>query len=273
MIVIVENGFAERLCVWSWQAFLWLHGRYLMGDLSTDVHCWTITKEVGIMPVVAVAAGAIFPMAANAEAKSVTLSCNGYTGTTTLTNFQSLVKLSDGVYGFHYSDCAANDGTDLWFTDSDGNLIPHEVDTWNASGDSFVWVRIPKVTPVNENSSEITMHWGATRTAAQTCTPSDTWNGLVGVWHMGEASGSANEPDATGNGLDAKPTAGSSGAVSQMTTTLGMIGRCRINQTSSTKHNGLKVPPYADKLADTNEFSVGGWWYADQRVPMARRCT
>ena len=47
---MVENGLAPRLCVWSWQAFLWLHGRYLMGDMSTDVHCWTITKNVGIMP-------------------------------------------------------------------------------------------------------------------------------------------------------------------------------------------------------------------------------
>ena len=48
--MMLENGVAERLCVWSWQAFLWLHGRYLMGDSSTDVHCWTITKDVGIMP-------------------------------------------------------------------------------------------------------------------------------------------------------------------------------------------------------------------------------
>ena len=48
--MMVENGFAERLCVWSWQTFLWLHGRYLMGDSSTDVHCWTITKNVGIIP-------------------------------------------------------------------------------------------------------------------------------------------------------------------------------------------------------------------------------
>ena len=127
-----------------------------------------------LIAVVAVAASAALPMAANAEAKSVTLSCNGYTGTTALTNFQAHVKLSDGVYGFHYSDCAANDGTDLWFTDSDGSLIPHEVDTWNTSGDSFVWVRIPEVTPINEKIAEITMHWGEARTAAQTCTPSDT---------------------------------------------------------------------------------------------------
>lgn len=48
--MMVENGFVERLCVWSWQAFLWLHGRYLAGDSSTDVHCWTIKKDVGIIP-------------------------------------------------------------------------------------------------------------------------------------------------------------------------------------------------------------------------------
>ena len=48
--MMVENGLAPRLCVWSWPAFLWLHGRYLMGDSTIDVHCWTITKEVGIMP-------------------------------------------------------------------------------------------------------------------------------------------------------------------------------------------------------------------------------
>ncbi len=47
---MVENGLAPRLCVWSWQAFLWLHGRYLMGDSATDVHCWTITGDVGIIP-------------------------------------------------------------------------------------------------------------------------------------------------------------------------------------------------------------------------------
>lgn len=48
--MMLENGVAERLCVWSWQALLWLHGRFLAGDSSTDVHCWTITKNVGIMP-------------------------------------------------------------------------------------------------------------------------------------------------------------------------------------------------------------------------------
>lgn len=47
--MMVENGFAEGLCVWSWQAVLWMHGRFLAGDSSTDVHCWTIKKNVGII--------------------------------------------------------------------------------------------------------------------------------------------------------------------------------------------------------------------------------
>lgn len=47
---MVEIGVSKSLCIWSWQAFLWLHGRYLMGDSAADAHCWTITKDVGIIP-------------------------------------------------------------------------------------------------------------------------------------------------------------------------------------------------------------------------------
>ena len=70
-----------------------------------------------------------FTTSAFAEAKSVTLSCSGYTGTTPIANFQALVKLSEGVYGFSYSDYAAADGSDLWFEDANGTVIPHEIDT------------------------------------------------------------------------------------------------------------------------------------------------
>ena len=43
-------GVARRLCVWSRRAFLWLYGRLLVGDSAGDAHCWTITKDVGILP-------------------------------------------------------------------------------------------------------------------------------------------------------------------------------------------------------------------------------
>ena len=205
-----------------------------------------------------------------AAGKSVVLTCSGYTGTTTLTDFQALVKLSDGVNGFRYADCATNDGTDLWFTDSSGNLIPHEVDTWNTAGDSFVWVKIPTLTPASAGFARITMHWGEARTAEQTCVTKDTWNGFVGVWHMGAASGTAAEPDVTGNGLDAVPTvANGSCNLSQMTASAdGVVGGSRVNQTSTGDNNtpGLKVPDYTSKITDRTKFSVGGWFRATGTV-------
>ena len=52
------------------------------------------------------------PMTSFAEAKQATLLVAGYTGSTTLTDFQALVKLSNNdAYGFAYADCAANDGS------------------------------------------------------------------------------------------------------------------------------------------------------------------
>lgn len=98
-----------------------------------------------MITVAAIAASAVVSSPSLAVAKETTLALAGYTGTTTLTNFQALVKLSEGRFGFSYDDYAAKDGADLWFADSLGNVIPHEIDTWNASGDSYVWVRVPEV--------------------------------------------------------------------------------------------------------------------------------
>ena len=153
-----------------------------------------LTGEAAILAA-AIAASAMLPLQSFAEAKSARLLCNGYTGTGTLTDFQALVKLSpENDYGFSYADCAANDGSDLWFTDASGNVIPHEVDTWAHNGDSFVWVKMPSVVPQTDENfpSAVTMHWGDL--SAKQTTSDSVWTGFVGVWHMGEASGAEAEP-------------------------------------------------------------------------------
>lgn len=195
----------------------------------------------------------------------------GYTGTTTLTNFQALVKLSDGKGTFQYSQCAANDGSDLWFTDSDGKVIPHEIDAWDASADSFVWVRLPEVAPANGGlPTTFTMHWGdlsAKRTASENVWKNynDGKGGFAGVWHMngtvvdGEAQ---NEPDVTGNGFNGIPTAVRNGDVSQMVSGDGVVGKARVNQTSASNDNGLALPNYSSALADASKFTISGWWSA-----------
>ena len=222
--------------------------------------------------VVAVALSlATVPSPLFAEAKSARLLCNGYTGTGTLTDFQALVKLAPvNDYGFAYADCAANDGSDLWFTDASGNVIPHEVDTWAHNGDSFVWVKMPSVVPQTDENfpSAVTMHWGDL--SAKQTTSDSVWTGFVGVWHMGEASGAEAEPDATTNNLSATPYAVSgtyAGNVSVMVPTNGVVGGGRINQTVANvnKGNGLKVTNYVSRLTDRSRFTVSGWWWADAK--------
>ncbi len=150
-----------------------------------------------LIAVAAITATAMLSSPSLAVAKETTLALAGYTGTTTLTNFQALVKLNEGRFGFSYDDYAAKDGSDLWFTDSSGNVIPHELDTWNASGDSYVWVRVPEV---SGTGTMIVMHWGEAKTAAQTATENvwknynDGNGGFAGVWHMKVNLG--NETDA-----------------------------------------------------------------------------
>ena len=207
-----------------------------------------------------------------AAVRSSKLLCTGYTGETNLTNFQALVKLSPGNdYAFAYADCAEENGGDLWFTDSSGNVIPHEIDSWTVDGDSYVWVKIPEVVTNGAASfpTAITMHWGdSDEKAENACTTTETWSGFAGVWHMngdvvnGEPQG---EPDATGHGLTAVPT----GVASATSTTLaamgrtgGRVGNGRVNQKNGSSLQGLRVPDYSPYISTASKFTISGWWSA-----------
>ena len=89
----------------------------------------------------------------------VEITFSGYTGSSTLANFPVLVKLSENLTGFHYSDFTRDDGFDLCFTDASGKLIPHEIDTWNPSGVSTVWVKVPSLT----SSTKIIARYGCAK--------------------------------------------------------------------------------------------------------------
>ena len=189
--------------------------------------------------------------------------CTGYTGTETLTDFQALIRLSENRYGFRYADCADSErGSDIWFSDAGGTVLPHEIDTWNTSGASDVWVKIPALT----RGTKVVMHYGETRTTEQIAASSaNVWEGFIGVWHMGGASGDEVERDATGNGLDATPDTNSTNAgdTSIMTADSdGIVGGSRVNTTSAAKGNALKVPDFSARITEFNTFSIGGWFHA-----------
>ena len=192
------------------------------------------------------------PVYVPSTAKQAKLKVSGYRKMGTIENFQALVKLSDGDdYGFSYADCAASDGSDLWFTDAEGTLIPHDIDTWNTNGASFVWVKIPSLA----YNTTITMHWGEARTQEQTCNPSDTWEGFVGVWHMNK-TGTTAEPDSTGHGLNAAPINNSSASTSINTDTNGgQVGNGR----AVSQATMFKVSGHASYISETKTFTIGGW--------------
>lgn len=128
-------------------------------------------------------------------AQSYKIVFSGYVESETLTNFPALVRLS-ASRGFDYAECAS-DGGDLRFSDAAGNLIPHEIDTWDPVGESLVWVKVPLL----EKDTAIVAHCGCDGTPVAV-TASEVWsNGYVGVWHLGKAN-SLTQADSTSNRID-----------------------------------------------------------------------
>ncbi len=99
-----------------------------------------------------------------------TFMVSGYDGSEKLEEFPVLVRLSEArLSGFSYDSCAA-DGSDIRFADADGHLIAHEIDTWDPSGESLIWVNIPKL----ESGTAFKMYMGGDR-SAPTLPASSVW--------------------------------------------------------------------------------------------------
>ena len=166
--------------------------------------------------VVEVATGADTRMDTSPFAYKSAATVGGYAGSTTLANFPVLVRLAaNSPVGFNYEDCAA-DGSDIRFTDVNGIPIPHEIDTWDPTGTSLIWVQIPKL---SGSATELTMYYGAADPASlSSVTSADVWTNANynAVWHF---SGSAKE---SANGLT---DSGSSGNPTYTATTFG-VGTC-----------------------------------------------
>jgi hypothetical protein len=134
---------------------------------------------------------ATFLAATNYYGMRVTFS--GYTNGVNLLNFPVLVRLSTNIPGFSYAQFVSpNDGADLRFIAANGRELPAEIDQWNPTGESQVWVQVPALTTSNDC---ITALWGNTGDSAML--PSNTngavWTTLSGsnnfilVYHLSQS--------------------------------------------------------------------------------------
>ena len=175
-------------------------------------------------------------------------------GQETLSGFPVLVRLSTAISGFSYADIAA-DHSDIAFGTDDGSVItpyPFEIEVWDTSGTSLVWVRVPSLAA----ASSFNLYYGKGASVANT--PSDTWAGYAGVWHLNEASGTAF--DSTANGLDATPSGANAAECVAVSTAPTGTGRQLAGAKGHKSY--LSVPDY-DSLGLGGTFTISAWVKAD----------
>ena len=112
----------------------------------------------------------------------------GYNRPAKLDGFPVLVKLGPHLPGFSYASFASPDGSDLRFRDALNRELKYEIESWNAAGTSFVWVRVPAL----EAGTVIHAAWGSPLLAQSPAYTGDgsTWSAsFAGVWHANGGAG------------------------------------------------------------------------------------
>ena len=77
-----------------------------------------------------------------------------------LTDFPVQVCVCDTWFDFSKAKAG---GADLRFVDSDGTLLNHEIEEWNTTGCSCVWVKIPQVSTSGNTDYFWCSHFAGTR--------------------------------------------------------------------------------------------------------------
>ena len=202
--------------------------------------------------IVVVVAGMVMCLVSGASAKvdkdlfrhrcAVTFS--GYEGQETLLNFPALIRIPSGsaIYS-----AARHDAADICFADADGNLLSHEIDVWNRSGESFIWVKVPMLSGKN---TVITLYCGAFTLAD--VNPREVWReaGYKGVWHF-----SGSNVDSSPNALVATDSAvpPEYHIVGKVGTAFGSAGSSHFWIANDAKWNGF----------NGNELTVSAWVKTD----------
>lgn len=192
-------------------------------------------------------------------AKEVSIEFTGYSGAS-LANFPVLVRLSECILGFSYADFQIAKGGDLRFFDAAGNLLPHEIDTWDPNGVSTVWVKVPALSA----STAITAKYGCEE--PPDVSAKDVWDdGYLGVWHLGAASGNSVQADSTRNGKDFSVNVNNSDGVASGAE--GAVGRAAATGLRSDGKGCFSMSD-ADKLfAGRSAFTVETWTRQDDHEP------
>lgn len=120
--------------------------------------------------------------------------------TAALTDVPVLIKLDSSRIAYAHAE---SDGSDVWFADASGNPFKHEIELWDTSGASSVWVQAPSVT--TGDRPVVYMYYGDADIAPGQDADAVWSNGYRGVWHLNTEGETAVRPDATSYANNATP--------------------------------------------------------------------
>ncbi len=129
----------------------------------------------------------------------------GFAAAETLSNFPVLLVLNSTNVDYSSTQ---DDGGDLRFFDADGTPLAYEVERWDETGNSYVWVKVPQI-DIGATDS-ITMYYG-NAAVADGEDQSAVWagTGYRAVYHLDDATPTVE--DATSTNYDGTATNGASG--------------------------------------------------------------
>lgn len=181
----------------------------------------------------------------------IKITINNSASASNLTNYPLLVKLNSSRIDYTKTQ---NSGQDIRFVDpSDSStVLSEQVEQWNESGDSYVWVKVPQIDAAS-SSDYIWLYYG-NASASDGQDAANVWDSnFKGVYHSSESSGSTIF-DSTGNANN-----GTKNASSPPTPSTGQIAG---GQTYAANGNSNVSIPDSSSL-DLTTFTISAWVLAN----------
>ena len=178
----------------------------------------------------------------------------GVAGEETLVRFPVAVRLSEAIEGFTYAKYSRDA---IRFRTEDDREVPFEIDTWDVSGVSLVWVQVPELT--RGTALYIRANGDGERDYSDESAYGEgrMWADYAAVWHMGNVS---FVKDSTGHGYDATAYAADPSGPQLTLVRDGRLGAAvRWPKLYAAASNiGFNAPSslYADRLYGSYEMSV-----------------
>ena len=155
-----------------------------------------------------------------------------------LTDFPVMIKLDSTRIDYAETQSA---GQDLRFTNDAGTLLSYEIEKWDESGTSVVWVKVPTLAAYPTKSSIWIYYGNASASDAQSATAWDASH--VGVWHL------------NGNGVDATSSS-NNGTVSGPVSATGLVGNGM--SFNGTAGQSIRLP---DALLSSKSVATFEGWF------------